>query len=72
MFACAHIFFTYVLQVKANVKHVIDSFDFDVDKCRVTQTVFVDRTRTGPFQASINRIDNEIGPGYLIRANLEV
>jgi hypothetical protein len=72
MFACAYIFFTFVLQVKANVKATIDSFDFAVDKCGVTRTVLVDSTRTGPFQASINRIDNEIGPGYLNRANLEV
>ncbi len=51
MSACAPICLSYLLQVIANVRDVLDHFNFGVDKCGVTRTVFVDRTRTGPFQA---------------------
>jgi hypothetical protein len=58
-------------QVGAAVLTVIRAFDFTTDVCGVTRTK-VHQGRTGPHQASINRINSRSRTGYMDVSNMEV
>lgn len=52
------------------MRSVLYAFNFDIDFCRINRNVLVNPVRSGPFQASMNRIDN--AGGYDDEANMEV
>jgi hypothetical protein len=57
-------------QVREAVRSVLAKFNFKLDMCRLTRNTLVHAVRSGPFQASMNRIDN--ARGYAKRPILEV
>lgn len=56
-------------QVLGAVRRVLANFSFENNVCSITKNVLVSPVRCGPFQASMNRIENACG--YVDDWNLE-